>query len=379
MAKESSNQLSVTNPIDNISADILKSTFEASDGSLIITDYRMPDNPIVYCNQAFVDLSGYSMDEIIGRNCRFLQGSDTEKAAVKLLHNSVKTGIAARTIIKNYKKDGTEFYNDLLISPIRDAAGNITHFMGMQLDITERVVAQERLAQRTRELEDANRELEQFTYATSHDLQEPLRMISSYLQLIDKRYSHMLDDDGRTFLGFANEGAERMQALIYDLLALSRISNAEDRYIPTDVSELTRRACENLQVSLRETGTKLEIGTMPNLPVDPVQLTQLFQNLLGNAIKYRAPGQKPVISITAKKTCAFYTFSVTDNGIGIDKQHFERIFVVFQRLHTRSEYNGTGIGLAICTKIVERHNGRIWVESAPGKGSTFKFTLPISR
>lgn len=371
--------LNTTAPLNNISVETLKATFEASRSPLIITDYSLPDNPIIYSNQAFLDLTGYSMDEIIGRNCRFLQGSDTEKASIKELHNAVKDGTHSRTIIKNYTKDGQEFYNDLLISPIRNEAGQITHFMGMQLDITDRVRSRRRLEEKTRELEDANRELEQFTYAASHDLQEPLRMITSYLQLIEKRYAKSLDEDGKTFLGFATEGAERMQSLIYDLLTLSRISNAEDRYKPTELNEAVTHALENLKVSIRETDAQITVDELPKLSVDPSQMTQLFQNLISNAIKYHRTGVKPVISITAKKARRMYTFSVSDNGIGIDEQHHKRVFVVFQRLHTRSEYSGTGVGLAIVAKIVDRHGGKIWVESTPNKGSTFKFTIPVSR
>ena len=371
--------LDSVHPLENISVDTLKRTFEASRSPLILTDYHLPDNPIVYSNQAFLDLTGYEMDEIIGRNCRFLQGDDTEKPGVGELHDAVINGTHARTVLKNYTKDGKVFYNDLLISPIRDTSGDITHFMGMQLDITERIEAEQRAALKTRELEDANRELEQFTFAASHDLQEPLRMINSYLQLIDKRYGSSLDEDARTFLGFATEGAERMQALIYDLLALSRISNDDDRYRPTDMNVVTTRALENLKVSIRESEAEVIVGKLPTIEADPTQMTQLLQNLIGNALKYRQPDKKPVISITAKRGRGTYTFSVTDNGIGIDTQHFERIFVVFQRLHTRSEYSGTGIGLAICSRIVDRHGGSLWVESECDKGSTFKFTIPSSR
>lgn len=374
-----SEALDTNHPLNNISVETLKSTFEASRGPLIITDYSLPDNPIVYANQAFCDLTGYEMAEVIGKNCRFLQGHDTESGAVTTLRKAVKKGEHARTVIKNYTKDGREFYNDLLISPIKNDQGKITHFMGMQLDVTERIKFEHQLMEKTRELEEFNGELEQFTFAASHDLQEPLRMIASYLQLLDKRYAHSLDEDGRTFLGFATEGAERMQALIYDLLTLSRISNADDRYRMSDMNEVARRALENLKISVRETGAEISIAQLPTLPIDPSQMIQLFQNLISNAIKYAQKSAKPVISITAKRGRDAYTFEVTDNGIGIDKQHFERIFIVFQRLHTRSEYSGTGIGLAICSRIVERHGGRIWVESEPGKGSTFKFSIPIKR
>ncbi len=371
--------LNSVHPLENVSVETLKQAFEAARNPLIITDNSLPDNPIIYSNQAFLDLTGYDIDEIIGRNCRFLQGGDTEKSAVQSLHDAVGKGNPVRTVIKNYAKDGSEFYNDLVVSPIKNKAGITTHFVGMQLDITERMHARQELQRKARELEEANHELEQFTYAASHDLQEPLRMVTSYLQLLNKRYGNSLDEDAITFLNFASEGAERMQTLIYDLLSLSRISTAEDRYLMSDMNEIVNRALESLKVSLRESGAEVNVGTLPSLPVDPSQMAQLFQNLVSNAIKYRQQSVKPVISITAKKGRNAYTFGVTDNGIGIDKQHFERIFVVFQRLHTRSEYGGTGIGLAICSRIIERHGGRIWVESEPGKGSTFKFSVPINR
>jgi PAS domain S-box-containing protein len=371
--------LDTVRPLNNLSVEVLKSTFEASRTPLIVTDYSLPDNPIIYSNQAFLDLTGYDMDEIVGRNCRFLQGDDSEKKGVQALHEAVHNGTHTRTLIKNYTKDGREFWNDLLISPIRDKEGNITHFMGMQLDVTDRVLAEQRLQERTRELQEANQELEQFTYAASHDLQEPLRMVKSYLQLIEKRYSATLDDDAQTFLAYAAEGADRMQSLIYDLLTLSRISNAEDRYIPTDMNAIVRRALDNLVVMIRESGADISVDNLPTLPVDPGQMTQLFQNLISNGMKYSRPGVAPVISITATARKGGYTFAVRDNGIGIEKQHFERIFVVFQRLHTRTEYAGTGIGLAIVSKIIDRHGGRIWVESKYGDGATFKFTIPSSR
>ena len=371
--------LDKVHPLNNISVDLLKSAFEASRSPMVITDYNRPDNPIIYSNQAFLDLSGYTMAEVIGRNCRFLQRNDTKQASVRVLHDAVQNGTDARAIVKNYTKDGKVFYNDLLISPIRGKDGTVTHFLGMQLDITDRTQAEQHLTKKSNELEEANRELEQFTFAASHDLQEPLRMVSSYLQLLAKRYGNGLDEDATAFLNFATEGAERMQTLINDLLSLSRVTSGEDRYRMCDMNEVAKRALDNLKISIRESDAQIQYSGLPTLPVDASQMTQLLQNLLSNAIKYRQKSVKPVISITAKRGRGTYTFSVTDNGIGIAQQHFDRIFVVFQRLHTRSEYTGTGIGLAICLRIVERHGGKIWVESEPGKGSSFKFTLPVKR
>lgn len=372
-------KLDTVNSINNLTDPLLKRAFEASRSPLIVTDSLRPDNPIIYSNQAFLDLCGYDLDEVIGRNCRFLQGDDSDKEAVATLREAVKQGTDARVTLKNYRKDGTPFWNDLIMSPIKDDSGTVTHFVGMQLDITDRMEAQQALVAKTEQLEQSNHELEQFTYATSHDLQEPLRMINSYLQLIRKRYGKEFDEDGNTFLDFASEGADRMQALINDLLTLSRLSDDSGRYRDIAIREVVDRSLDNLKLLTEETGAELTIGRLPTMCVDPVQLTQLFQNLINNAIKYRRPGEAPQVDISARKDGGSYIFTVKDNGIGIEPKHFDRVFTIFQRLHTRSEYPGTGIGLTICAKIVKRHGGTIWVESEPGKGSSFKFSIPVER
>ncbi len=372
-------KLDTVNSINNLTDPLLKRTFEASRSPLIVTDNLRLDNPIIYSNQAFLDLCGYDLDEVIGRNCRFLQGDDSDEEAVATLREAVEQGTDARVTLKNYRKDGVPFWNDLIMSPIKDDAGKVTHFVGMQLDITDRMEAQQALVAKTEQLEQSNHELEQFTYATSHDLQEPLRMINSYLQLIRKRYGEEFDEDGNTFLDFASEGADRMQALINDLLTLSRLSDDSRRYKKIAMREVVDRSLNNLKLLVEETGTTLTIGRLPTMCVDPVQITQLFQNLINNAIKYRRAGVKPVVDISARKDGGSYIFTVKDNGIGIEPKHFDRVFTIFQRLHTRSEYPGTGIGLTICAKIIKRHNGSIWVESEPGKGSSFMFSMPVER
>jgi two-component system, chemotaxis family, sensor kinase Cph1 len=372
-------KLDTVHPINNISADTLMLTFEASRSPLIITDYSLPDNPIIYSNQAFLDLTGYAMKDVIGKNCRFLQGNDSDKKSIAKLRDAVKNQKSVRVTLKNYRKDGKPFWNDLIMSPIQDKGGKTTHFVGMQLDITDRIDAERYLRQKSEELEKSNRELEQFTYAASHDLQEPLRMINSYIQLFTKRYGDTLDKDAKTFLEYATEGSERMQNLVNDLLALSRVSDSQDRYRTISISDVVTRAIDNLQVMVRESGATVTVDKLPVMCVDPAQMVQLFQNLIGNAIKYCDGTTKPRITIAATETAEGFEFSVKDNGIGISKKHHERIFVIFQRLHTRSEYPGTGIGLAICSKIIDRHNGRIWVESKEGKGSTFKFIIPNKR
>jgi len=236
-------------------------------------------------------------------------------------------------------------------------------------------LAKQALQHKSEELGRSNAELEQFAYVASHDLQEPLRMVASYTQLLARRYRGKLDSEADEFIGFAVDGATRMQTLIRDLLSYSRIMTQGHALQPVDTRLAFDTACGNLQKSIEESGGTVSVGTLPTLHADATQLTQLFQNLLGNALKY-CNERAPQIHVDAKPADNGWLFSVEDNGIGIEAQYFERIFQMFQRLHTRDEYSGTGIGLAICRRIVERHGGRIWVESQPGRGSTFLFAIP---
>lgn len=231
------------------------------------------------------------------------------------------------------------------------------------------------LEEQARQLERSNTELQQFAYVASHDLQEPLRMVSSYVQLLNRRYGDKLDQDAKEFIGFAVDGAERMRMLIQDLLAFSRVTTKGLPLEPTDSGRVLELALNNLQMIIGENGAKVEKGEMPEILADQGQLVQVFQNLVQNAIKFHGP-QPPVVRVGAEERDGEWLFSVSDNGVGIEEQYFERIFIIYQRLHSKTEYGGTGIGLALVKKIVERHGGRIWVESTPGKGSTFYFTIP---
>lgn len=254
-------------------------------------------------------------------------------------------------------------------------AGRRPGLVGAIIDVTDRKRREEELGDLAERLARSNQDLQQFAYVASHDLQEPLRMVSNFTQLLSQRYRGRLDREADEFIDFAVDGATRMRALIDDLLSYSKVQSGSEPFRPADSDQALDRARQALAQSIGEAGATVTHDPLPAVLADPVQLSQLFQNLLGNAVKYRG-AEPPRIHVSAQDEGEFVRFSVRDNGIGIDPNHHERIFQVFQRLHGRGEYPGTGIGLAICKRIVERQpGGRIWVESAPGAGATFHFTM----
>ncbi len=348
----------------------------AAVSGILVTDPKQPDNPIVDVNPAFERITGYGKAEALGRNCRFLQGPDSDRGVLDGIRTAIAAGRECQGVIRNYRKDGTPFWNDIKITPVRDEMGRVIHFVGVITDATERVEAQKALERVLDDLHRSNQELEQFAYMVSHDLQEPLRMVASYTQLLERRYKDKLDADAHDFIGFAVDGAKRMQGFIRDLLQYSRVGTHGRPFEWVKVGGVLAGAVENLRFAIEEKKAEMILGEMPELEADPVQLGQLFQNLIGNALKFC--GEAPIrVSVEARRLeDGLWEFVVRDNGIGIDPKDAQRIFIVFQRLHTRQEYEGTGIGLAICKRIVERHGGRIWVESEVGKGAAFFFTIP---
>lgn len=258
-----------------------------------------------------------------------------------------------------------------------DEAGRPARMLGTVQDITDRKLAEGEKERYSAELKRSNEDLQQFAYIASHDLQEPLRMISSYLQLIERRYKDKLDDDGHEFINFAVDGASRLQDMINGLLQFSRVETKGKPFEPTDCEIVLEQSLANLEMTIRDAGAVVIHDPLPTVMADISQLVPLFQNLIGNAIKYRKLDEPPRVHVSAAQSGNEWVFSVHDNGIGFDPKYSERIFGIFQRLHGREEYPGTGIGLAVCKRIVERHKGRIWVESEPGMGAIFYFTIPI--
>ena len=269
------------------------------------------------------------------------------------------------------------------VSTVHDAAGRLLYGIAQVQDISERKRAEEGLArvaaeleQRAVELERSNADLAQFAYVASHDLSEPLRMVSSYVQLLERRYGDQLDTDAHEFIDFAVDGVNRMQRLIDDLLAYSRVGTSEYRLEQVDLGDLVEDTLGGMRATVTETGAIVTQDGLPAVVGDPGQLRQLFQNLIGNGIKFVEEGP-PRIHVSAERDGHEWRFAVADNGIGIDPSHADRIFAVFKRLHGRDAYPGSGIGLSICKRIVERHHGRIWVEQNEGGGSRFCFTMPV--
>jgi PAS domain S-box-containing protein len=333
---------------------------------------------IVYFNPAAERIFSYSSTEIIGQSLALLMAERFDDPHRQGLDRFLRTGearVIGKTIeVAARRKNGSEFPIELALSSWKTREG--TFFTAILSDITERKKSEERLLQTVAELKRSNSELQQFAYVASHDLQEPLRMVASYTQLLAKRYKGRLDSEADEFIAYAVDGSNRMQALIQDLLAYSRAGAVRKALREISSENALKQALTNLRATIKESGAVVTHDSLPVITTDDTQLTQVFQNLVGNAIKYHS-AELPQVHVSATQNGGKeWIFSVRDNGLGIDPQYFERIFVLFQRLHGQKEFEGTGIGLSICKKMLEQLGGRIWVESQSGKGSTFRFALP---
>jgi PAS domain S-box-containing protein len=347
---------------------------ESTHDSIIVVDGETLK--VVYGNKRSSLMFGFDpvLQDGVGVNLLdFIYPEDREKAIKGFEEDLYQQERRQRYDVRVKTNDGRAIWVSALATRI-EFRGRVAVLLSLK-DVTETRRAEEKLNQTMAELTRSNTELEQFAYVASHDLQEPLRMVASYTQLLARRYKGKLDEDADEFIGYAVDGATRMQQLINDLLAYSRVGTRGKPFESTDCEEILNKALINLHVAIGENNAVVTHDQLPTVMADPVQLTQLFQNLIGNAIKFHGDN-RPEVHVGAQRNCSDWFFSVRDNGIGIDPNDHERIFLIFQRLHGRKEYPGTGIGLTICRKIVDRHKGRIWVESQSGQGATFHFTIP---
>jgi PAS domain S-box-containing protein len=334
---------------------------------------------IIFFNEGAERIFEYRPEEVLGEPLTILVPDRFRESHDGYVREFGEAPIVARQMgergeISGKRRSGEVFPAEASISKLDVGSGRI--YTAVLRDATERRAAQEALARQAEELARSNAELEQFAYVASHDLQEPLRMVASYTQLLARRYRGQLDDDAEEFIGFAVDGVTRMQALINDLLAYSRVGTRGGEFSQVPLEAVLQRVIASLGPSLEEAGATVTHDPLPTVRGDATQLSQLFQNLIQNGVKFCRKGVAPVLHVGVREEEAVWHLTVRDNGIGIPEEFQDRIFVIFQRLHSRAEYPGTGIGLSICKKIVERHGGRIWVESASGEGSTFHFTLP---
>jgi two-component system, chemotaxis family, sensor kinase Cph1 len=341
---------------------------------------------IQYVNDNFCKISKYSKEELIGQDHRIINSGYHPKTFIRNLWVMIANGKTWRGEIKNKAKDGSIYWVDTTIVPFLDERGKPYQYIAIRADITHRKLAEEeiktlnedlekRVNERTEELIIANKELEQFAYVASHDLQEPLRTVSNYMQVFEEDYSALLDNNARKYLHSVNNATKRMSVLIKSLLDFSKLGYNK-KLAHTDCKKLVDNVLADLEAVIKKSGAVVKLTKMPLMNVYETEIRQLFQNLIVNAIKFRKEDITPEISISSEKTNNAWKFAVRDNGIGIDPIHFERVFNIFQRLETKEKYEGSGIGLANCKKIVQLHQGEIWVESDPGHGSTFYFTIP---
>jgi len=332
-----------------------------------------------YVSPHIESLLGYKPEEVLGKTPFDLM----DKGDIERVSNEFGEIAAAKRgftglINTNVHKDGNLVVMETNGTPILDDEGNLLGFRGTDRDITERIKAEEQIKQNSEALQRSNQELEQFAYVASHDLQEPLRSVSGFLQILERRYKDKIGESGLHYIERSTAAATRMRDLIQSLLEYSRVSSRGNPFIPTDVNKVLKDVLRNLQANVEETGAIITHDPLPTASVDAGQFVQLFQNLIANGIKF-CGDKTPEIHISVVTKDDDYVFSIKDNGIGIEEQYAERIFVIFQRLHTRADIPGTGIGLSISRRIIERHGGEIWLESEPGQGTTFYFSIPKER
>lgn len=348
---------------------LLSAIVDSSDDAIVSKDLN---GTITSWNKSAERLFGYTAEEIVGKPVTLLIPADRQDEEPRIIARLKAGERVDHFETLRRRKDGTLLDISLTISPVRDERGQIVGASKIARDITQRKRAES-------EIRRANHDLEQFAFSASHDLQEPLRSVKIYSELLARRYGGKLDGEALEFLGYMQAGATRMELLVSDLLSYTQVSKQEKCTDSVDANAALTTVLSGMSGSILESGARITSDPLPTVQMHAMQLQQLFQNLIGNAIKYRSPIRTPEIHIAATHRGEGWTFSVTDNGIGIAPEYKEKVFGLFKRLHSSDEYAGTGIGLAICQRIVEQYDGRIWVESEPDRGSSFHFTIGRSR
>lgn len=354
------------------SRELVQALLDTTSDAALLIDHN---GILLACNKVFADRFGRSVEEVVGGDLFGLfpaeVGASRRAVCMQVLHTGEPMQL-------NDKRGDRHFHN--AITRVPNPGGTTGQVAVFSRDVTEDLAREERLKTYVAAMERSNEELQQFAYVASHDLREPLRLVSNYVSLLERRYAPQLDQDARDFIGFARSGAQRMDALILDLLAYSRVSRIETHLVAVSLVEAAEAALKNLDLAVRDADATIIVDMDAAITVrgDEGQLARLFQNLMGNALKYRSPDRPLSMRLTTRRDGAQVRVAVADNGIGIEPIYFDRIFRIFQRLHTVDKYDGTGIGLAICKRIAENHGGAIAVSSQPDRGTTFTVTLPLT-
>lgn len=350
-----------------------------------ITDQR---GIIKHANENFCTISKYSAEELIGQDHRIINSGYHSKDFIKDIWRTIANGKIWKGELKNRAKDGTIYWVDTTIVPFLNEQDKPYQYIAIRADITQRKKGEEeitvlnreletRVEQRTAELEAVNKEMESFTYSVSHDLRAPLRAINGYAEILKEDYARVLDDEGNRLLMAVRNNAKNMGILIDDLLAFSRLGRKEVQKTTVNIKELVKKIVADAS-TIPEHKAEIKIGDLHTIKADQVLLSQVFANLLSNAIKYSSKSSTPIIEIQSQTNNKEIIYSVRDNGVGFDMKYAHKLFGVFQRLHHKDEFEGTGVGLAIVERIITRHGGRIWAEAVPGEGATFFFSLPVN-
>lgn len=332
---------------------------------------------IIHVNDKFCEISKYSREELLGKNHRIINSGYHGKAFFETMWKTIASGKIWEGELRNRAKDGSLYWVNTTIVPFADRQGRPYQYVSIRYEITQRKTAEEQLRIYADRLENSNRELQDFASVAAHDLQEPLRKIQAFGDRLSTRFRDTLPAEGQDFLQRMLVSAGRMRRLIDDLLTYSRITTQAKPFAPTDLNEVLAEVLSDLEVRIEQAKGVVEVQPLPTIGADAMQIRQLLQNLVSNGLKFHRPNEAPRVTVSAKVEGDNCVLTVADNGIGFDVKYLDRIFTIFQRLHGRQEYEGTGVGLAVCRRIVERHGGTISAESKPGEGARFLVTIPL--